>query len=190
MAAFIRPGDVVLADQGCSFYGAATRRLPTDVVFIGQPLWASIGYTLPALLGACLAERRRRGVLLIGDGAGQMTVQELSTIFRAGLSPVIFVVDNDGYTVERAIHGPYAEYNDIARWDWTAAPLLFGPGRPCRTARAVTEDDLDRALREANDEPAVPWIIQVVVPRLDVPPLLADLARAAATANARLDKAV
>jgi TPP-dependent 2-oxoacid decarboxylase len=185
VAGFLRPGDVVLADQGCSFYGAATRRLPTDVVFIGQPLWASIGYTLPALLGACLAEPGRRGVLLIGDGAGQMTVQELSTVFREGLHPAIFVLDNDGYTVERAIHGPNQTYNDIAKWDWTAAPSFFGGGRVCRTARAVTEGELDRALKEANDAPEVPWIVQVVVPPLDVPPLLADLARAAAKANSR-----
>lgn len=114
-----------------------------------------------------------------------MTVQEISSIFREELSPVIFVVDNDGYTVERAIHGADREYNDIAKWDWTAAPSFFGPGRACRTARAVTEDDLDRILLEASEGPAVPWIVQVVVPRLDVPPLLADLARAAATANAR-----
>jgi alpha-keto-acid decarboxylase len=185
VANFLRPGDVVLADQGCSFYGAATRRLPSDVVFIGQPLWASIGYTLPALLGACLAEPRRRGVLLIGDGAAQMTAQELSTIFREDLAPIVFVLDNDGYTVERAIHGRDQSYNDIARWDWTAAPALFGPGHPCRTARVVTDDALDRVLGEANAVPAVPWVIQVVVPRLDVPPLLADLARAAGRANTR-----
>lgn len=54
VAEFLRPGDIVLADQGTAFYGMATHRLPRDVTFIGQPLWASIGYTLPALLGACL----------------------------------------------------------------------------------------------------------------------------------------
>jgi alpha-keto-acid decarboxylase len=185
VAHFLRPGDVVLADQGCSFYGAATRRLPSDVVFIGQPLWASIGYTLPALLGACLAEPRRRGVLLIGDGAAQMTVQEFSTILRESLTPVILVLDNDGYTVERAIHGPDQNYNDIARWDWTAAPALFGPGHPCRTACVRTDEALDRVLAEANATPAVPWVIQAVVPRFDVPPLLEDLARAAGIANTR-----
>jgi alpha-keto-acid decarboxylase len=185
VATFLRPSDVVLADQGCSFYGAATRRLPTDVVFIGQPLWASIGYTLPALLGACLADKGRRGILLIGDGAGQMTVQELSTLFREGLSFIIIVVDNGGYTVERAIHGAEQSYNDIAQWDWTAAPSLFAPGRPCRTVRAVTEGDLDLALTEANEAPGVPWIVEVVVPPLDVPPLLADLAIAAGRTNIR-----
>ena len=91
-----RPGDIVLADVGTSFFGAATHRLPRDVTFIGQPLWASIGYTLPALLGASLAAPGRRGILLIGDGAAQLTAQELSTILHAGLSPVVVVVDNDG----------------------------------------------------------------------------------------------
>ncbi|HEX3751865.1 MAG TPA: thiamine pyrophosphate-binding protein, partial [Streptosporangiaceae bacterium] len=68
VAANLQSGDIVLADQGTAFYGAATYRLPTGVTFVGQPLWASIGYTVPALLGACLADRARRGVLLVGDG--------------------------------------------------------------------------------------------------------------------------
>ena len=76
----LHDGDIVLADQGTAFYGMAPRRLPEGVTFVGQPLWASIGYTLPALLGTCTAEPGRRGVLLIGDGAAQLTVQELSTI--------------------------------------------------------------------------------------------------------------
>ena len=80
---------------------------------------------------------------------------------------------------------PEQSYNDIAQWDWTAAPSLFAPGRPCRTVRAVTEDDLDRALAEANEAPGVPWIVEVVVPPLDVPPLLADLAIAAGRTNIR-----
>ena len=87
---------------------------PRDVTFVGQPLWASIGYTLPALLGACLADRARRGVLLVGDGAAQMTVQELSTVARQGAQATVIVLDNGGYTVERAIHGPEQAYNDIA----------------------------------------------------------------------------
>ena len=109
----LTPGNIVLADQGTSFYGMATHRLPQGVTFIGQPLWGSIGYTLPATLGAGLAQRDRRPVLLIGDGAAQLTVQELGTFSREGLSPVIVVVNNDGYTIERMIHGKTAPYNDI-----------------------------------------------------------------------------
>ena len=183
VARSLRPGDVVLADQGTSFYGAATHRLPSDVTFIGQPLWASIGYTLPALLGACLAQPQRRGILLIGDGAAQMTVQELSTIVHSGISAVIVVVDNDGYTVERAIHGPTQPYNDIARWNWTQAPALFGAGSDCAAVRVTTAGELDLALAAAAASRCL--LIQAVVPPMDVPELLEMVARAASRANAR-----
>jgi alpha-keto-acid decarboxylase len=185
VARSLRPGDVVVADQGTAFYGAGTHRLPRDVTFIGQPLWASIGYTLPAMLGACLAEPGRRGILLIGDGAGQMTVQELSTVLHAGLSPVVIVVDNDGYTVERAIRRPEQPYHDIARWDWTAAPALFGSGRVSVAVRVTTVGELDQALKAAEACPGKLALIQAVVPRMDVPELLASIARAASGANAR-----
>jgi alpha-keto-acid decarboxylase len=183
VARFLRPGDIVLADLGTSFFGAATHRLPRDVTFIGQPLWASIGYTLPALLGACLACPGQRGILLIGDGAAQLTGQELSTILHTGLSPVVIVVDNDGYTIERAIHGPEQPYNDIARWDWTAAPALFGSDRVSVARRVTTAAELDEALKAAASSGELA-LIQAVVPRMDVPPLLESLARAAGTANA------
>jgi indolepyruvate decarboxylase len=185
VAAHLQPGDIVLADQGTAFYGAATYRLPTGVTFVGQPLWASIGYTLPALLGACLADRTRRGVLLVGDGAAQMTVQELSTVARQGLRATVLVLDNSGYTVERAIHGPEEPYNDIAAWDWTAFGTVFAAAGESVTARpAKTTGELTAALADAADAPGL-TLIQAILPPLDVPPLLAALARAAAAANTR-----
>jgi alpha-keto-acid decarboxylase len=183
VARSLQPGDVVLADQGTSFYGAATHRLPRDVTFIGQPLWASIGYTLPALLGACLARPQRRGILLIGDGAAQTTIQELSTALHSGISAVVIVVDNDGYTVERAIHGPTQPYNDIARWDWTNAPALFGADCDWAAVRATTVGELDQALAAASAHRLT--LIQAVVPPMDVPELLEMIARAAGRANAQ-----
>ena len=183
VARYLRPGDIVLADLGTSFFGAAAHRLPRDVTFIGQPLWAAIGYALPALLGACLASPGRRGILLIGDGAAQVTAQELSTILHAGLSAVVIVVDNDGYTIERVIHGPEQPYNDIARWDWTAAPALFGSSRARVARRVTTAGELDEAL-EAADSLGELALIQAVVPRMDVPALLASLAHTASSANA------
>jgi TPP-dependent 2-oxoacid decarboxylase len=185
VARSLRPDDVILADQGTSFYGAATHRLPHGATFIGQPLWASIGYTLPALLGACLASPQRRGILLIGDGAAQMTVQELSTIVHSGISATVIVVDNDGYTVERAIHGPEQPYNDIARWDWTNAPAFFGAGRDCAAVRVTTVGELDQTLAAASASKLT--LIQAVVPRMDVPELLEMIARAASKANAQAE---
>ncbi|MCW2526592.1 MAG: thiamine pyrophosphate protein binding domain protein [Pseudonocardiales bacterium] len=185
VGAHLRPRDIVLADQGTSFYGMATHRLPDDVVFIGQPLWASIGYTLPALLGACLASPGRRGVLLIGDGAAQMTVQELSSILRSGISATVVIVDNDGYTVERAIHGPNEPYNDIASWDWTLLPALFAPERTSHTHVVETVGQLADALTDST--PGRLTLIHAIVPRMDVPDLLSEIARAAARANARVN---
>jgi TPP-dependent 2-oxoacid decarboxylase len=106
---------------------------------ITQMLWASIGYTLPAIIGAKLASTpRRRAVLIIGDGALQMTVQELGTVIRHGLEPIIIVLNNDGYTVERAINGPTASYNDVARWNLTDLPCAFGAPHDTVIRRAST----------------------------------------------------
>jgi alpha-keto-acid decarboxylase len=183
MARFLRSGDIVLADQGTSFYGMATQRLPADVTFLGQPLWASIGYTVPALLGAMLAAPGRRGILLVGDGAAQMTFGELSTILWRGLGATIVVVDNAGYTVERAIHGAEEAYNDIAEWDWAALPSVFAPNRPTSATKVTTTDQLTSALAAATRSPDQVNLIQAVVPTDDVPLLLTSLARAAAAAN-------
>jgi indolepyruvate decarboxylase len=181
---WLAPGDVVVADQGTSFYGAGNERLPQDVLFLGQPLWASIGYALPALLGACLAEPDRHGVLLVGDGAAQMTVQELSTVARLDLSATIVIVNNHGYTVERAIRGPDQSYNDIASWDWPALLGALAPGGTGAVARRVTSSmQLGEALRAARATDGVS-LVEAVVPRLDVPPLLAQIAREARRANA------
>jgi indolepyruvate decarboxylase len=170
----LTPGNVVLADQGTSFYGMATHRLPRGVTFIGQPLWGSIGYTLPATLGAGLAHRDRRPVLLIGDGAAQLTVQELGTFSREGLSPVIVVVNNDGYTVERMIHGKTAPYNDIVSWSWADIPTALGVTNHL-TFRAQTYGELDDAFVAAASHRDRMVLIEAVVPRLDVPDLLNDL---------------
>ncbi len=174
LCAALTPGNVVLADQGTSFYGMADHRLPHGVTFIGQPLWGSIGYTLPAAVGAAVAHPERRTVLLIGDGAAQLTVQELGTFSREGLSPVIVVVNNDGYTVERAIHGKTALYNDIVSWRWTDLPAALGVTNHL-AFRARTYGELDAALTAAAEHRDGMVFVEVVLPRLDVPPLLAEL---------------
>ena len=73
-----------------------------------------------------MANPNRRNILLIGDGSLQLTVQELSTMIRQDIKPIIFVINNDGYTVERLIHGMEETYNDIRMWDYKALPKVFG----------------------------------------------------------------
>jgi TPP-dependent 2-oxoacid decarboxylase len=174
LCAALTPGNVVLADQGTCFYGMADHRLPNGVTFIGQPLWGSIGYTLPAAVGAAVAHPDRRTVLLIGDGAAQLTIQELGTFSREGLSPVIVVVNNDGYTVERAIHGKTAPYNDIVGWSWTDIPHALGVANHL-AFRARTFGELDDAFTAAGEHKDRMVFVEVILPRLEIPPLLAQL---------------
>ncbi|CCW67175.1 unnamed protein product [Phytomonas sp. Hart1] len=113
-------GDIVVVDQGTSSAASAGLILPKNGTLIVQCLWGSIGYSIPAAFGAQMAMPERRVVLAVGDGSAQMTVQELGSFMRFGLHPVIFLVNNDGYVIERIIHGWNAEYNDIATWNWKA----------------------------------------------------------------------
>lgn len=186
VASALREDDVLLADQGTSFYGIAVHEMPEDVLFLGQPLWASIGWALGATVGAAAGARGRRTVLLTGDGAAQLSAAELSTMLRLRLPVLMIVVDNDGYTVERAIHGPDRAYNDIALWDWTALPAALGatPGS-VQTFRAGSTRDLLAALRAAADRPTATTVIQAMVGPMDIPPLLDAIAKAAASANRR-----
>jgi TPP-dependent 2-oxoacid decarboxylase len=181
---FIKPDDILAPEQGTAFYGVLGLRLPAGVDVITQPLWASIGYTLPALLGAHLATgSRRRAVLVIGDGSLQMTVQELGTIVRHGLDPIIIVLNNSGYTVERAIKGWTAGYNDIARWNLTELPSAFG-ARDAVVRHVSTLAELDDVLKDSNQLSGHMRFIEVTLDQHDMPPLLSRLAEAVANQNA------
>ncbi|HUC18638.1 MAG TPA: thiamine pyrophosphate-binding protein [Acetobacteraceae bacterium] len=176
---FIRPGDVILADTGTCSFAAGTLLLPENTIFVSQPIWGSIGYALPATLGACLAGPDRRQLLFIGDGAFQMTAQELSTILRLELNPVIFLINNDGYTIERLILGAEAAYNDIQPWAYRDMPGTFGLADRVRRHVAATEEELDAALAAAGKNAGASFI-EILLPRMDAPGMLAKFARRAA----------
>ena len=131
---------MVVVDQGTPSFGMLDHRLPSGVSYLAGTLWGSIGYSLPAALGAAVAAPDRRVMLLIGDGSLQLTAQELSTMARHHANITVVLVNNAGYTIERAINGPTAVYNDIAPWDHTAlVRALCGPDVPVTPARTVGE---------------------------------------------------
>lgn len=180
---FLKEKDVLLAEQGTSFFGAATMPLPKETTFIGQPLWGSIGYTLPALLGTQLADQSRRNILLIGDGSFQLTAQEISTMLRQQIKPIIFLINNDGYTVERAIHGEDQVYNDIQMWDYQKLPDVLGPKERSLTFKVQTEPELEEALAAAERDRDHLIFIEVVMDRDDKPELLDQISKRFATQN-------
>lgn len=178
---FLQPGDILVAEQGTACFGAAALNLPEDCQFVVQPLWGSIGFTLPAVFGVQIAAPARRVVLLIGDGSAQLTLQGLGAAIRYGLPPVIFVINNDGYTVERAIHGETQRYNDIAQWNWTQFPSAFG-GNDVFTARADSPQALKEAIEKAGAHRQMAWI-EVVLPKMDIPELLSSVTKSLAKRN-------
>ncbi|MDT0469261.1 alpha-keto acid decarboxylase family protein [Streptomyces gibsoniae] len=167
---FLRPGDIVLAELGTSLFGAQGMRLPAGAAFIGQPLWASIGYTLPATLGAQLAAPGRRTVLLIGDGSAQVTAQEIGTLLREGCTAIVLLINNGRYTIENALHGGERRYNDIHPWNWTLLPAAMG-GESVTALRASTPAELSTALARATD-PADLVLLEAVLPPADLPDVL------------------
>jgi indolepyruvate decarboxylase len=116
-AAFIRPGDSVVLESGSSSLGLPPMMLADDVQVHIQMLWGSIGWATGAAFGIALADRNRRTILITGEGSHQLTANEIGNMGRYAANPIIFVLNNDGYMVERALE-PYPDwsYNDLAKW--------------------------------------------------------------------------
>jgi len=146
---FVRPDDIVVAETGTVSMGLGFAQLPRGASFYNQGLWASIGWATPAALGAAVAAPDRRVLLVTGDGSHQVSVQEISQFARLGLKPVIFVLNNGGYLIERLLSkNPASGYNDIARWRYADLPHALGCD-DWMTARVSTCGELELALRRA-----------------------------------------
>lgn len=181
---FLIPGDTVIGEQGTSFFGLTNVALKRNMHFIGQPLWGSIGYTFPAALGSQLANKTSRHLLFIGDGSLQLTVQELGTALREKLTPIVFVINNNGYTVEREIHGATERYNDIPMWDYQNLPLVFGgTSQTVATYKVTTAVELAEVMKTARKDPTRLQWIEVVMDQEDAPEPLKKLAKIFAKQN-------
>ncbi|KAJ6453557.1 pyruvate decarboxylase THI3 [Mycena sanguinolenta] len=126
---FFRPKDVIVTETGTSNFGILEVPLPAQAVLVSQLLWGSIGWAGGSTLGAAFAAPEMglgRTILFIGEGSLQLTVQELSSMIRHGLTPIVFVLNNGGYEIERVIHGPERKYNDVADWDYAGLLRVLG----------------------------------------------------------------
>jgi indolepyruvate decarboxylase len=147
---YLREGDVLFVDNGTS-YALFGLKFPPKCTFVGSVNWGSIGYSVGALLGALTAAPDRRHLLFVGDGSFQVTAQELSTILRHDHKPVIFLINNGGYTIERGYLGKTEPYNDIANWAYADLPKVFRGDTSARSFVVKTKRDLQNALSAPND---------------------------------------
>ena len=179
IAEHLNHNNLVFSDQGTAYFGISDVRLPEGVTSYGQPMWGSIGYTLPASLGAAIASPNKRSVLLIGDGSALLTIQELAVMLNERINPVVVLVNNDGYTVERAIHGENQPYNDIPPCNWQVMPQAFGGNEENSLVLKVeTAGQLKSALQTAAATTNKMVFLEVITDKHDIPPLLADISAA------------
>ncbi len=171
--AFLSDNTVVVADAGDALFGAADMVIHHETDFISPAYYTSLGFAVPAGLGVQIAKPELRPLVLVGDGAFQMTGMELGTIARFNLNPIVVVLNNKGYGTERPMMD--GTFNDIPPWDFSRIPEILGAGRGFDVE---TEDQLDAALREAGADTSCFSIINVHLGRDDRSPALLRLSRA------------
>jgi indolepyruvate decarboxylase len=176
----LKPGDLLVAETGTSSMGMGFAQMPKGATFHNQTLWGSIGWATPAAFGAALAAPKRRTILITGEGSHQLTAQEVSQFHRFGLKPIIFVLNNDGYLIERVLSkNGETYYNDLAQWHYQKLPDALG----CEgwfTARATTCGELDQAIKQAEAGGKGAYI-EVVTERYVTSPLAQKLHDSIAT---------
>lgn len=187
---FLKENDIIVAETGTAAFGTLGIPFPPHCVFVSQILWGSIGWTVGATLGAALAAREKnlkgRVCLFVGDGSLQLTVQELSTMIKTGLTPIIFIINNKGYTIERFLHGETKKYNDVQDWKWTQLLSVFGgiEGQTCRSYKVETKNELsDLLANESFAKADVIQVVELIMDKLDAPIELRKSASLSKSAN-------
>ena len=162
----------VIADVGDSLFGAVDLHLSRHTQFLSPAYYASMGFAIPAAIGVQVADPKLRPIVLVGDGAFQMTCMELSTAVRHGFNPLVIVLNNKGYTTERFLQeGPF---NDILDWKYHRLPDLLGGGWGFEVH---TETELDQALNAALANHDAFSLLNVHLEPTDISPALDRLAK-------------
>lgn len=176
VSSWFQEGDIIITETGTSAFGFLLAFLPDNCLGMSQILYGSIGYALGATLGAVMAAQEidptKRVVVFTGDGSLQATVQEISTMVKWETTPYIFVLNNEGSTVDRLIHGATAAYNDIQPWNILGLLPLFN-AKSYDALRVTTVDELDGLLVDPafNINNRI-RMVEVMLPRLDAPSAL------------------
>lgn len=140
---------IVIADIGDALFAATELTIRERTEFISPAYYTSMGFAVPAAVGAQFARPDARTLVICGDGAFQMTGMELSTIVRHGFSPIVIVLDNHGYGTERFLHAGQWQFNEIHPWQYSKLPEVLGGGVGYEVR---TEGEFDAAINQAWSE--------------------------------------
>ena len=164
---------IVVADVGDSLFAATELTIHDRGEFLSPAYYTSMGFSIPAALGAATARPKHRVVVLVGDGAFQMTGQELSTLIASGHAPLIIVLDNHGYGTERYLHAGDWKYNEINPWKYCELLNVYGGGVG---HQVCTEGEFAQALEVAWNDTSQPHMIQAKLLENDASETLKKLA--------------
>lgn len=167
---FLKEDDMVVVDTGTVLMDCGEFTLPKGAKIINGAVWSSIGFAVPAANGVALANKKGRTIVLVGDGAFQMTAQSLSTAFYYNLKPIIFLINNDGYTIERGFVGMHSKYNDINAWKYLDLVKAFNGEAFTKTV--VTDQELEAAMEEVNQNLDKLCMIEIIMDKYKQPELL------------------
>ncbi|KAK4216375.1 pyruvate decarboxylase [Rhypophila decipiens] len=191
---YFQPGDFVVTETGTANFGIWESKFPSQVTGITQVLWGSIGWSVGAAQGVALGVKDmgkdNRTILFVGDGSFQLTCQEVSTMIRHNLRVTIFLIYNEGFTIERFIHGMEAEYNDIKKWKYTDVPATFGAtDKEVKTFVVKTKDELEKLLldKDFNERKGLQFV-ELWMPKDDAPRGLKITTEISAKNNARTEE--
>ena len=153
---FLDDSTAVLADPGDAMFAGIDMTIHCASEFSSPAYYTSLGYAVPAAIGVQLARPDLRPLVLVGDGAFQMTGIELSTVARFGLNPIVVVLNNEGYGTERPMLD--GRFNDILNWRYSDIPRVLGAGRGYEVS---AEDELEEALLAARADEDTFHVIEV-----------------------------
>ncbi|MDE5545676.1 MAG: hypothetical protein K2I76_03605 [Malacoplasma sp.] len=166
---FIKPSDILVSDIGTCMYMTQYLKLKKGMKFILQPLWASIGFSFPASFGAKIATGYNRVINVIGDGAFNMTFNEIGSVISKKVNMITILINNKGYTIEKYIHGPKQSYNNIPSVNYTDLVKAFDPnGLNSLTFKVNSELELSEALKACKENNDKFIFIEVMIPEFDI----------------------
>lgn len=152
----------ICADIGDSLFGAIGLTVHHTHHFLSPAFYTSMGPAIPYALGLQTLLPSVRPIVIVGDGAFQMSCTELSTIVSKKFNPIVFVLNNDGFTTERLL--AEGDFNNINQWNYHKIVELIGGGKG---AIVKTEEELEEAVKNALDSNEL-FVINVILGRYDV----------------------
>ena len=167
---FLKDDMIVLADIGDALFGGTDLVIHRKTEFLSPAYYASMGFAVPASIGTQLANPKLRPLVIVGDGAFQMTGMEISTALRFKLNPIVIVLNNGGYGTERSILD--GSFNDIPTWQYNLIPKIVGGGKGFIVE---TEEQFEDALLYAESNTECFCILDIHIDINDKSPALQRL---------------